>query len=318
MGKFSQQRKGGLAALKTSVGSCVALIREKQRKAQGSTGPSGEATSRDVVLLGRLAYAWEAVAGKDLRRFVYPVRLERGRLTVICADSQWFQTLTYLKPEIQANIRRLFPDLRVQSIVGRLGAIPAAVQREPVETWSDWRQEPEAPLPDIGNPTLSQQIQTCRKKLLARVKELKRRGHRLCGTCGSNLVPEGVRTCSVCSFRARQLDLAKTRALLYETPWITYDEVREQVTGLQRLEFDAIRSDLLGEALQCVQALGDSLTDRFDGRDYLRMRYEMIRAVIFQSGLAPNLIDLEDPTGKFLLAPSWKAFLALDPEEPPC
>ncbi|OIP27224.1 hypothetical protein AUK22_05820 [bacterium CG2_30_54_10] len=323
MRKNSHQRKGGFSPLKSTVTQCVAIFRNKQHANRDQNSNSGnwlpeDVSACDMVALGRLAYSWEQIAGRDLRRFVYPSRLARGKLTVICADSQWFQTLTYLKPSIHANLRRLFPDLQISSIDGRLGTIPVAVQREPVEVWPDWNQEGTIDLPDIGNPDLTNTIQTCRKKLQARLKGLTTKGYHLCGKCGFNLIPSGVEACSICTFKAREQDLAKTRSLLNETPWISFDEVKKLVAGLAQLEFDAIRSELLGEALNRIRIFGADLKESFNLGDYLKMRYEMFRAVIFQTGIMPNLVDLDDSSGKFLLDPSWKEFLALGIEEEVC
>ena len=313
--------------MKSEVGKCLALFRERQRRGGNGTGPSSsasrepgrwDASVRDIVLLGRLAYSWETIAGRDLRRFVYPIRLVRGRLVVLCADSQWMQTLTYLKPQIQANLQRLFPDARITRIQGEVGVIPAVLRESPTIVWPDWKTQPQTDLPDIGNPELIHKIQECRQKLRARLEGLRQQGYHLCRVCGSNLVPHALDTCSICQCRAREQDLAAARRLLYETPWLTQEEVRQQVPGLQPLEFDALRSDMAGEALAQVRALGRSLQESFQGGVWLKMRYEMLRAVIFQTGLHPHLIDLDEPTGRFLLDPAWKEFLALDAGEPAC
>ncbi len=326
MGKASRRRTGGITPLKKEIGRCISLFRARQTRAGNTgergvraenhaTGPSSDGTVRDVLLLGRIAYAWEEIAGRDLRRFVYPMRMNRGRLWVRCADSQWMQNLTYLKPQILANLRRMFPDARITTIQGRLGTIPPVLQQAPTRVWPDWRLQPEADLPDIGNPDLQQKIQACRRKLRARLQGLEAEGYHLCRSCASNLVPRALDTCSICRHRARELDLAMARQMLYDTPWLTLEEIAHQIPTLAKLEFDALRSDLAGEARARVRTLGQSLREAFETSVWMTMRYEMIRAVIFETGLPPNLVDLDDPSGQFRLEPEWADFLALAPTE---
>jgi hypothetical protein len=330
MGTTAKRRAGGITPLKNEIGRCIGLFRARQiRSGRGSalepgvgdalaaSPPAVSSTVHDILLLGRIAYAWETIAGPDLRRFVYPMRLHRGRLWVCCADSQWMQNLTYLKPQILDNIRRRFPEARITTIQGRLGTIHPLVQETPARAWPDWRLQPEIDLPEVGSPELRQKIQTCRRKLRARLQGLAAEGYHLCRKCSSNLVPRALEICSICQQRARELDLAQTRHLLCDTPWLTFEETREQVPGLQKLEFDALRSELAGEARSRVRALGEALRQGFETSLWMTMRYEMIRAVIFETGLPPHLVDLDDPTGRFHLEPEWAGYLALGLQEAP-
>ncbi|HNW34854.1 MAG TPA: DUF721 domain-containing protein [Candidatus Ozemobacteraceae bacterium] len=277
---------------------------------QGGRGFSmrvARAAGMEMLQLGRLRKAWPTMVGPDLARHSAPDRLFQGKLFVVCKDSQWMQTFTFVRVQVLERVRQLCPDSGVKSVVARLGRLPARSPVAQAPDWPDWHAVKLSKLPLIQNRELYDTLTRCRAKLQARREALAQAGMKPCPQCNGVPIPAGVRVCASCRHQERLKEQSKLRNLLDETPWLTLDETREQIPSVSIIEFEAAKSDLLCEVNRTVEALGTQLKETFDEAMVPRLRLEMLRSVILQTGVRPDAMTPEAIDALFPAA--WRNLL---------
>lgn len=95
--------------------------------------------------------------------------------------------------------------------------------------------------------------------------------------------------------------------MLDETPWLVLNEVREHLPSVTPEELLAAKIDLLCEIRVTVETLGAQLRETRDETLVPRLRLEMIRAVILETGARPDVMTPEAVDA--LLPAEWKQFL---------
>ncbi len=276
-------------------------------------------TAKELVTLGKLINAWKDVVGLQLAAKTCPTRLIKGRLYLAVADSQWMQTLVFLKAKIIEKLAELFPEMKISEVVGRPGVIPPEVEKMVKEaTWPDWQSEDEVPMAELKDQELSEQMRRCQQKLNARLKGLEERGYQLCVLCRAAVTRSKSGVCAMCVYKTREDNLLKARVLISEMPWLTLEEVCEFENGLTGVEFEAIRAELLDESLNLIQELAADLSLNYDEETAARMRKEMVRSMMLFSGCMPDEVDFEHLHTQELPDERWHAYLAIKPGEPEC
>jgi|GEM_PF-724146 len=305
----------GIYPLKNLICQTISGIRQKnlQNRTRTSTNysslPPFASGSKEILFLGCLIYRWKVIVGPDLFRNTYPVRLIHGRLVILCSDSQWMHTLSFVKTQIMEKIRQMYPEMKIDAVQSKLGEIPREIYIAPPLNFPDWTKEKEIPLPEIQNNELAQIIQRCRKKLSSRLKGLSERGYSLCPKCGASLLPSGQNLCSQCLFQAKQSDLICARNIINEMPWISYNEVRQTTPAISNLEIDSIKSGILGESISRVSMLYSRWLESRDPSIVGEIKFEMIRSIILKTGYSPETIDLQKKDFIILFEPEWEMIL---------
>jgi hypothetical protein len=276
-------------------------------------------TARELLVLGKLINAWKDVVGLQLAAKTCPVRLIKNKLYLTVADSQWMQTLVFLKATIIEKLNELFPEMKISEVIGRPGKIPPEVARLVKEAdWPDWRCEEVLPMADIKDPELAEQLKRCQQKLDARLKGLEERGYTLCVLCRAAVTRSDNGVCAMCVYKRREDKLLHTRVLISEMPWLTYDEICEFENELTQVEFAAIRSDLLEDSMNLINELAADLALVFDEDSYVRMKKEMVRSMMLFSGCMPDEVDFDHLDTMDLPDQQWLDFLNIRPGEPEC
>lgn len=197
--------------------------------------------------------AWSAIVGAEVAQNARPQRLERATLHVITRSSVWSQQLTFLQPHILRALRELPQTRDIEKLNFRIGRLHtrALVGRE----------EPRALEP---NPA------ALSKK---------------CDLCGVRLW--NAARCSPCVHAEYENRLRRLQRIMYETPWLSYEEISSQLGGLARKEYEDTRKRLLSrwwEILERVERTGRLRSDGFERR--IADSY-----VLLQSGLPPDGIS---------------------------
>lgn len=321
MGKrkpLNQGRLGMTFPVDHSLVKVLSNLREKTFQAS-SDRSRFILTGRDMLVLGRLINAWKDIVGIQLAHKTCPSRLIKGRLFLTVADSQWLQTLTFIKPRIIEKLAQRFPECKIYDIVGRPGKIPPEVEKLVSEAeWPDWHEVSDIDLPEKLDPELTEIIGRCRKKLLARIDGLKKRGLALCCKCEAAMTASVDGICAICSFESRKELIAEVKPLLREMPWLDYEEVLSFEADLKNYEYEALKSELLDECVEIIHELSEQLKEKFDETLFRQMKKEMIRAIMFHTGCMPDQVDLYHLETRQLLVPDWVEYLAMKPEEEPC
>jgi hypothetical protein len=266
--------------------------------------------ARDLVILGRLINSWRDIVGLQLASKTCPLKLFRGTLYLTVSDSQWMQTLLFIKAGIIEKLNQKFPDLKIKDIIGRIGKIPASIEKLVKEaSWPDWKEEKIIKKSELKNPELAKTIDECQQKLSARLKGLEEKGYKLCKICRSNVTRSSDGICAMCVFDHRSDIMMKSRSLLAEMPWLSYEEVCEEQKELTMLEYDSIKNELLNETLKMVDELFSDLKEDYDEDTNDMMRKEIVRGIMLYKGVTPDKVDLTCLNPTFLPDKKWLNYL---------
>jgi hypothetical protein len=271
-----------------------------------------------MLTLGQLTSAWTEIAGISLAAKTCPARLIRGKLYLTVSDSQWMQTLAFLKSKLIEKISEKFPQLKINEIVGRPGKIPEAVEKlVKSKDWPDWKKVKDIDISaDLDEETL-EIIKRCRKKLIARLEGLKQKGLKLCSECKANMIESSNQDniCAICSFDRRRENLIGIRNIIFEMPWLRFDEVTEFDSSVKVYEFEAIKSELIESGIELVEELYLKVSQHYSSELMRRMRKEMVRVISLHTGHMPDQIDLDNLMPEQLLVKCWQEYLDHEQEK---
>ena len=268
--------------------------------------------AKDLVILGRLINGWKDIVGTQLASKTCPLKLFKNTLYLTVSDSQWMQTLLFLKAGIIQKLEQKFPDLKIKEIIGRIGKIPASIEKLVKDaSWPDWKEEEIIEKSEINNAELAKSIDECQQKLSARLKGLEEKGYTLCKICKANVTRSKDGVCAMCVFDHRSDIMMKSRTIIAEMPWLTYEDVKKEQKELTLVEYDSIKNDLLNDTLKIVDELFSDLKEDYDEDTADMMRKEIVRGIILYTGLTPDKIDLEKVKVKQLPEKKWLDYLNL-------
>ena len=311
---YNSKRRSGIGKKPISFGLVKAIA--SMRKACFNSEGNNESdykhnlAAKDLLLLGRLINSWKDVVGLQLASKTCPIRLFKGTLYLSVSDSQWMQTLLFLKAGIIQKLGQIFPDLKIKEITGRIGKIPGSVLKIVKESsWPDWQEEEIVQKPEVKNPELAQTMDKCQQKLSARLKGLEEKGYKLCKICRANVTRSEDGVCAMCLFDHRSDIRMKSRSLLAETPWMTLEEVRQEQPELTSVEYDYIKNELLAETLKMVDELYSDLEYDYDEETAEMLRKEMVRGIVLHTGVTPDKVNLSNLKLKQLPDKKWINYL---------
>jgi len=266
--------------------------------------------AKSMLALGRLINSWKDVVGVVLASHTYPYRLIKGRLFLAVSDSQWMQTLTFLRSEIISKLNNTFPDMKITEICARVGVIPEEVKRNIEESiWPDWREEPITEVKGVKDKDLAEGIKRCCQKSSARIKGLTDKGYKLCIICRAVPTRSSDGVCAMCLYKSQESTRLKATTLISEMPWLTYEEVSESGLGLSELEYNSIKEDLYSASDSLITELGKDLSVEFDEETFAQLQKEITRAIILRTGCMPDRVDLSDIKSLEFFDARWYKYL---------
>ena len=276
-------------------------------------------TAREMLVLGKLINSWKNVVGLQLAHKTCPTRLINGRLYLAVADSQWMQTLVFLKPKIIEKLKEIFPDIKITDILGKPGAIPPEVEKIVKNAeWPDWHCEDHIEMPGIKDESLLEQLDICRKKLNARLKGLESRGYKLCLLCKASVTQSEEGVCAVCQYNSREEERIQVETIIADMPWLTHEELLGFDPNFTLVEYEAIRARLLDDCLRIIDDLAADIAVFFDENNFKCMKKEMIRAMMLFTGSMPDQVDLYSLSADEFPDRNWLEYLAITPGEKEC
>ncbi len=276
-------------------------------------------TAKEMVVLGQLINSWKDIVGIQLAKKTCPIRLIKGKLHLAVADSQWLQTLVFLKAKIIAKLNQAFPDFKITEIIGKPGQIPEEVEKLVAESeWPDFKDEEAPDYSHVKDPELASLLQRCHKKLNARLKGLEKRGLILCSSCQATVTSSVDTVCALCKHESRHEKLNQIRGILHEMPWLELEELEEIDSSLSLAEFQAIRLELLETTLAEVKEIFEELLLEYDEKLLSEMKREMIRSVMLYCGKMPDQVDLNNLSEEEIPDRNWHSYLCLTQEGDLC
>ena len=306
-------RQGKLISLGTaSLIRTIASMRKEcfKESAEPESDYKHTLVAKDLVILGKLINSWRDIVGIQLAVKTCPLKIFKGKLFLTVSDSQWMQTLLFIKAGIIQKLNQKFPDLKITEVIGRIGKIPPSVEKMVKDaSWPDWHEEEVIPKPKVKNPELAKIIDECQQKLSARLKGLQEKGYALCKVCRANVTRSEDGICAMCVYDHRKDLRMKSCSLLAEMPWLTYEEVREHQPELTKVEYESIKNDLLNDTVKQVAELASDLKSDYDEDTAVMMRQEIVRGIVLYTGESPDKIVLDEVKPKQLPSKDWLDFL---------
>ena len=207
------------------------------------------ARGRNIDPVHAIANAWPGIVGADVAANSMPLELIGPNLVVGTRSSAWSQQLQFLSLHVLAAIRALPSGGTVERLTFRTGLVSRG-QRRGVAAPAPRRAKravsrdgaAELPAPDLASAF---------ERLRARMTAATRAPGARCATCGVPIdtVPDptgrAVARCAPCAGEAERERRTFVERIVYMAPWLTIDEMREQVPGLLNVEFERIRKRLL-------------------------------------------------------------------------
>ncbi|PKL43619.1 MAG: hypothetical protein CVV41_07520 [Candidatus Riflebacteria bacterium HGW-Riflebacteria-1] len=315
-----QSARGRVGAIKPAGFTLVKVLSNMREQNRRATEDRSRFVlgAREMMVLGRLVNAWKDVVGLQLAHKTCPTRLIRGCLYLAVADSQWMQTLVFLKARIIDKLNQLFPDMKITEVIGRPGEIPEAVEELLADAdWPDWKKEAAHAFP-VEDAELGKLLERCQRKLDARLRGLRQKGFDLCRNCEATVTDSPDRICAVCVFAGREQNRAQVRSLIKDMPWLTLDELHEFDSQLDSVELSALRLEMLEDSLGFIRELAMELAAEFNEESFRQMKKEMVRSVMLYTGCMPDEVDLDHLHPEQLPDSDWTAYLAMEAGEIQC
>lgn len=304
--------------IKKGLVKALNSIRDQKRRAD-HTQSTVNLTGKETLVLGRLIYGWKDIVGLQLASKTCPVRFFRGKLFLAVADSQWLQTLTFLRTKIIDKLNEHYPDLHITEVIGRPGTIPAEVKKLVEEAeWPDWNEEEGFVPPEHCDSELSEVVSRCYQKASAKLKGLEKRGYVLCQSCNAAVTKSADAICAVCLFNKNRENFMMVKRLIKEMPWLTVDEVNQMEYSISSGELTAIRSLLFQETTEIIDIVAERLESEKNSELAAEMKKEIVRAIMLDSGCMPDEVDLHNLRKEQIVDMRWVQYIELAEEVGKC
>jgi hypothetical protein len=249
------------------------------RDALATWAPQSGSRSRidDVVS------AWPELVGPEIARNTQPLRIEGDALVVATRSAPWSEQLSFLAERIVAYLAESFGLIEVKRLRFKVGL--RATPRTPQGGTAQRVPSIAKRASQLPAASLEEAIARFRAAVAQNERAKLATGAKRCSGCAV-VVPAGRTTCAVCASSAAQERERLVSRLLFEVPWLGYAGIAALVDGLQRDEYDAIRSKLLARWWSILE------TARRNGKIAADARERLVASsyVIVKSGLEPEEI----------------------------
>lgn len=234
--------------------------------------------------LARASEAWPTVVGAEIARHSHPLHISGDALVVATRSSAWSEQLSFLAERILASLRDEFGLNELARLRFRAGKLARRAPTRVIRGTTAGRPRP--PRQHERAATTEEAIERFRAAVARLQRAKSGAGWKECRRCAT-LIPPGDRaTCTACEVliaRDRERFVAR---LLFEVPWLGYAGTAALVDGLERSEYDAIRTRLLARWWETLVRAARSGRPKPDRRE----RLIASSYVIVRSGLEPEEI----------------------------
>jgi hypothetical protein len=188
--------------------------------------------------LGAVGAAWSRIVGERVAENATPLELSGTTLIVTTRSSAWSNQLQLLAPQILSGLAALPEGRAVERLTFRVGTVRGRSRAVAPRANSVTRDAGEAPSPaaDAGEAL---------ERLRHRVTALRRKAARACERCGAPLGDDPPGLCAPCNGRLEQARIEAVQRILFAAPWLELSEIRAQVEGLERSDYERARRQLL-------------------------------------------------------------------------
>jgi hypothetical protein len=227
---------------------------------------------------------WVELVGSEIARNTRPLRIEGDALVVATRSAPWSEQLSFHADRIVAYLAENFGLKEVKRLRFKVGLTERPAAALPVGRSQKTRtcSKPAARRPAA---TLEETIARFRAAIAQNERARVAEGAKYCSGCAV-VIPAGRTMCAACASNAVRERERLVSRLLFEVPWLGFAGVAALVDGLQRDEYDAIRTKLLAQWWSILEAARRSGKISADSRE----RLVASSYVIVKSGLEPEEI----------------------------
>jgi hypothetical protein len=231
-----------------------------------------------------LRASWDAIVGPEVARNSHPARIIGGTLAITTRSAAWSHQLSFLAEHVLRAVGSRLPKAGIERLRFRVGALPALTPFAPAQRpTSIVRRASQRP----AAPSAQEAIARFRRDVEDRHRAQRAAGWKECEKCRVLIAPGAGSFCVSCRSASEQERAVATAQLLFEAPWLGYTGTARLVNGLNNLEYERIRTQLLR---RWWEMLARACTDKRlspDGRE----RMIASSYVVLRSKLPPEEID---------------------------
>ena len=253
--------------------------------------------------LHAIAAAWPGIVGAGVAANALPLELAGAVLIVGTRSSAWSQQLQFLSLHVLAAIRALPSGGTVERLTFRTGLAPRGKLRAaaPVMARRAKTSATHTAVSDLPAPDLATAFERLRKRMTAAGRAPGVRCLR-CGVvveAGPAAAGSAAIRCAPCAGEAELERATLVERIVYMAPWLTIEEMREQISDLRNAEFERVRKRLLSrwwlvlERTKLAGVVSASGVERHVASSYVllhtRLPPDRITPAVVRNLLGPDL-----------------------------
>jgi len=209
---------------------------------------------------------WESVVGETIIKHASVVEMHRGVLFVHVDHPVWIQHLSFAAQDIKNRINRAIGEKVVKEIRFKAGnrcnkqKIKQDIgKKEPRKYDLSFEElgKIEAMVEEIRDPEIRKVVASLIKQGKIITLEKQEAGWIKCPLCGMMIEPKK-KKCFYCSIKELELLRRKTRFLLWDIPWLSYQEISSHISGLNKDIYDAVRREMIQELWMQIRTAAKS------------------------------------------------------------
>jgi hypothetical protein len=249
--------------------------------------------------LHAICAAWPAIVGPAVAAHCAPTEISGTALVIATRSSAWSQQLQMLSVAILGGLAAVPAARKIERLTFRSGLLRRTAARNAgaIRTQALRRGSVEPP------PEPASDVTEALERLRRRISEMKRSNRWACSSCGAPLETAASKTCAPCAGTAERERTLQLERIVYLAPWLSFEELREQLPSLGAGEFERARRHLLQRwwlLLERAKRAGKLSTSGLE-------RHVASSYVLLQSRLAPDRIT--PAVVRNLLGPELDALL---------
>ncbi len=258
------------------------------------------ARGRNIDPVHAIANAWPGIVGRDVAANSMPLELSGPTLVIGTRSSAWSQQLQFLSLHVLAAIRALPSGGTVERLTFRTGLVQRGKRRDAVPMASR-KAAKGAAARAAGSDFPAPDLATAFERLRARMTAATHAPGTRCTRCGAivDAAAGAVTRCAPCAGEAERDRQTLVERIVYMAPWLTIEEMREQITDLRNAEFERARKRLLSrwwlvlERTKLAGAVSASGVERHVASSYVllhtRLPPDRITPAVVRNLLGPDL-----------------------------
>lgn len=261
------------------------------------------ARGRNIDPVQAIANAWSGIVGRDVAANSQPLELNGASLVVGTTSSAWSQQLQFLSLHVLAAIRVLPSGGTVERLTFRTGLVARGKRRAVFPAIA--RRAKSVAKGTVGDDLPTPDLATAFARLRARMTTAARAPGARCARCGvtvdaaTDAAERGAARCAPCAGEAERERQTLVERIVYMAPWLTIEEMREQISDLRNAEFERVRKRLLSrwwlvlERTKLAGAVSSSGLERHVASSYVllhtRLPPDRITPAVVRNLLGPDL-----------------------------